>query len=113
MMDWWRGLINLRLSPAGAVFRQPGAVPEGYYRFLTPDDERALGYVVDDRVLVLVNSGDAEATFDLGTASGAGWRLVAESDRETSRIDPAGVEGTAPAGSETLGPQSVRIWVRR
>lgn len=112
MFDWWQGLIALRASETGSVFRQAEAVPDGYYRFFEPEDARALGYVVDDRVLVLVNGGDGEVTFALD-GLGSGWRLVAASDRDGSRIAPNGLDGAAPTASERLGAQSVRIWTRR
>ncbi|MFN3597798.1 MAG: alpha-amylase family glycosyl hydrolase [Rubricoccaceae bacterium] len=117
MLAWWRGLIALRRSEAGAVFRQAEAVPEGYFRWFEPADARALGYLVGDRVLVLVNGADAPVTFE--GIPDTGWTVVAESDAETGRIDvqnglraltPGLREGAARA--ETLPARGIQIWVR-
>lgn len=87
MRDYWRGLLTLRMSEYGRVFRV-AEVSEGYYRWITPDEETLLGYVVGERVLVLANSGTDEGVFRFNLPAGA-WRQVG--DRE--RVDLAGVEG--------------------
>jgi len=112
MRDWWRGLIALRMSEHGEVFRV-AEVPAGHYRFITPDDAHLLGYVVGGRVLVLANNGAGEGVFRFDLPAGA-WRQVA--DRE--RADPlAGVGG--PWARLVGGAQEIRvpgpsflIWVR-
>src|SRR5690606_7489250 len=79
MQAWWQGLIALRRSVRGAVLRvgkEP--VPEGYVRFLTPPDERALGWMIADRILVMVNGGDAAVDMAADLPEGT-WRLFAES----------------------------------
>ena len=63
MHAFWKALIALRLSDHGAPFRIGGVVPEGHYRFIEPADPAQLGYVVDGSVLVLLNTGDAAASF--------------------------------------------------
>ncbi|HEX8298728.1 MAG TPA: alpha-amylase family glycosyl hydrolase, partial [Rubricoccaceae bacterium] len=113
MLDWWRGLIALRLSPAGAVFRT--ASPDAPVRFLRPADEHALGYVAGGEtgpaVLVLLNAGAEAVAFD-GLPSGR-WRPVARAGTTTSEIDPAGL-GRAEAlpARHTLAPGGVAVWVR-
>jgi len=87
MRDWWRGLIALRMSKAGAVFRV-AEVPEGHYRFFTPDTETLLGYVVGDRVLVLANSGREAGAIAFELPGGV-WRQASDGER----IDPDGVDG--------------------
>ena len=47
MRDWWRGLLDLRMSEYGSVFRV-ARVPDGHYRWITPDEETLLGYVVGE-----------------------------------------------------------------
>ena len=79
MEDWWRGLIALRLSRVGEVFRVGEAVPEGWVREVPSDTDASLGYVIGDRVLVLINAGEEGATFDVPLGA-TGWRLVANSD---------------------------------
>ncbi|MEM7789455.1 MAG: alpha-amylase family glycosyl hydrolase, partial [Bacteroidota bacterium] len=112
--DWWAGLIALRLSEAGEVFRLGDEVPEGHVREVPSDTEAALGYVVGDRVLTLVNAGDTEAAFRLGDLGGR-WRLVATSGEAYGRIDPDGLASTVDLDgdvTEQIGPKGVSIWVR-
>jgi pullulanase/glycogen debranching enzyme len=87
MRDYWRGLLRLRMSEFGEVFRVTAA-PAGHYRWITPDEETLLGYVVGERVLVLANSGERAGVFRFDLPDGT-WRQVG--DRE--RVDLAGVEG--------------------
>ncbi len=113
MHDWWKGLIDLRLSEAGEVFRVGEAVPAGYVRFLETASEQAIGYVVGDRVLVLINAGDGRVSFR-GGAPGS-WRLVATSDADSSEVATDGVAVSSSFDGPTeirLEPKGVQIWVR-
>ncbi len=87
MRDYWRGLLSLRGSEYGEVFRIT-EIPKGHYRWITPEEETLLGYVVGERVLVLANSGEREAVFRFDLPDRE-WRQVG--DRE--RVDLDGVEG--------------------
>ena len=87
MRDYWRGLLALRLSEYGRVFRV-AEVPDGHYRWITPDEGTLLGYVVGERVLVLANSGAHEGLFRFDLPDGA-WRQVGNRER----VDVDGVEG--------------------
>ncbi|GAB5518331.1 MAG: type I pullulanase [Rhodothermales bacterium] len=114
MHAYWRGLIELRNSRYGKVFRQGEHVPQGYYDFITPPNPAALGYVVDETVFVLVNTDQTSFTFaDLNLPEGD-WQQVADADR----IDLDGIDGlqvTTNGGSLsiTVPPTSVMIWVNR
>jgi pullulanase/glycogen debranching enzyme len=99
MRDFWRGLIALRMSEHGRVFRV-AEVPEGHYRWIQPEAGTLLGYVVGERVLVLANSGESKGVFRFDLPGGA-WRQVA--DRE--RVDLEGVGGEFArlrGGSQTI-----------
>ncbi len=114
MLDWWRGLIALRASPAGDVFRVGEEVPEGWVREVPSDSPHALGYVVGGRVMVLLNTGDVPASFQSGEVSD--WRLVASADAEGGRVDAGGdaVDALRPeATTKPVPSKGVRIWVRR
>jgi hypothetical protein len=87
MRDWWRGLIALRLSEHGEVFRL-ASVPEGHYRWITPESPTMLGYVVGERVLVLANSGAEGGIMHVELPDGE-WLQVAG----TERVDLGGVGG--------------------
>jgi pullulanase len=111
MRAWWRGLVALRRSEPGRVFRV-AEVPAGHYRWITPPAATLLGYVVGERVLVLANSGSGEGTFGFELPDGS-WSQVA--DRE--RVDPGGVAGAyarlGGGGHEVRGPAgSFLVWVR-
>ncbi len=113
MRDYWRGLIALRLSVYGEVFRV-AEVPEGHYRWITPENGTLLGYVVGERVLVLANSGMENGTFHVDLPDGV-WRQVG--DRE--RVDHvAGVETDTvrlEGGQHDIAVQggSFLIWIRQ
>ena len=110
MLDWWRGLIALRLSDAGRVLRVGEAVPAGWVTEVAGGGDKSLGYVVGDRVLVLVNPGGTGVTFDL---PGDGWRLVAASDESHGSVDvAAGVPYETHESFGEVPAKGVRIWVR-
>jgi len=112
MRDYWRGLLALRMSEYGRVFRVVD-VPDGHFHWITPHERRLLGYVVGGEVLVLANSGPQEGTFAF-ELPGPSWRQVGSRDR----VDPvAGVGGKLARLS--AGPQEIvvaggsfLIWVR-
>lgn len=111
MRDWWRGLLALRMSDHGRVFRIAD-VPEGHYRWIAPPEETLLGYVVGERVLVLANSGVNDGLFGFDLPDGE-WLQVAG----TESIDLAGVESEyalLPGGTHDLRVRggSFLVWVR-
>jgi pullulanase/glycogen debranching enzyme len=112
MRDWWRGLLTLRSSEHGEVFRIAN-VPERHYRWITPDEDTLLGYVVGERVLVLANSGSDDGMFHLDLPDGA-WLQVAG----TVGVNLDGVESeyaALPGGPHDLRVPagSFLVWVRQ
>ncbi len=101
MRDFWRGLLALRASEHGTVFRV-AMVPEDHYRWITPDEETLLGYVVGERVLVLANSGGREGVLRFELPEGD-WRQVCDGER----VDLDGVDGAA--ARLTGGPQQLEV----
>ncbi|MCL7937267.1 MAG: alpha-amylase family glycosyl hydrolase [marine benthic group bacterium] len=111
MRDWWRGLISLRLSEHGSVFRVE-EVPAGHYRWITPEEARLLGYVVGERVLVLANSGSEPGEFEVELSEGE-WRQV--SDGERVDVEGSGAPGSSLAGGThriSVPGGMFLIWVR-
>jgi hypothetical protein len=111
MRDWWKGLIHLRMSEHGSVFRVAD-VPEGHYRWITPANGHLLGYVVGGRVLVLANNGGQSETLHFDLPSGR-WRQVADGER----ISLDGVDGAyarlGGGGHHVPVPaRSFLVWVR-
>ncbi|MEQ9103712.1 MAG: alpha-amylase family glycosyl hydrolase [Rhodothermales bacterium] len=112
MLAYWKGLVELRLSHAGSVFRMGGSSPdEGHYDFITPDNTQLLGYRVGDEVFVLMNTSFEDAEFhDLPPFDGA-WRLVADGNR----IDLTGLGEQTLSGTIPFIPvpaQTALVWVR-
>jgi pullulanase/glycogen debranching enzyme len=112
MRDWWRGLLRLRFSEYGEVFRV-AEVPDGHYRWITPEEETLLGYVVGERVLVLANCGKygGSVRFDLPDGE---WLQVAG----TESVNLAGVPSeyaVLPGGTHELWVPggAFLVWVRR
>ncbi|MEO0638875.1 MAG: pullulanase, partial [Bacteroidota bacterium] len=117
MHAFWQGMNQFRMSPYGEVFRVSEAVPEGYYQWITPEEESMLGYIVDDKVFVLLNAGQQKGTFaDLQLPQGS-WKLIAT----TKEIDHVnGVKGAKSLrnvmGGEEISVEmeatSLMIWVK-
>ncbi len=112
MLDYWRGLIAFRMSEKGARFRKREAVPADYFRFITPENPQTLGYLIDEQVLVLVNTSSDAATFsDIMLPAGT-WKHVADADR----VDHVEGVGAALVGGKnhtlSIPPQSLFIWAR-
>jgi pullulanase/glycogen debranching enzyme len=113
MMAWWQGLIAFRMSELGAPLRVGGKVPEGYVQPILPRNQALLGYVVDGRILVLSNVGNARGEFANLPLSAGQWRMIADGRRVdmTSAFEGpfAKLEGRARV---LVPPQTMMIWVR-
>jgi pullulanase len=105
LRDFWRGLIALRMSEAGSVFRVAD-VPDGHYRFITPEEPTLLGYIVGGRVLVLANSGSAAGVFRFELPGGA-WRQVSDGER----IDLGGLGHALSGGIQEIRVAAGGFWV--
>ncbi len=95
-MAYYRDLIHLRQSPEGAAFRMRERAPPGYYQWIEPRDEQALGYIVNaDRrhpgnaFVVLLNAGPAPIQFSVPLPEGR-WRMIGNG----RTINPAGITGS-------------------
>jgi len=116
MHAFWKGMNDFRNSKYGEVFRVSNAVPEGYYQWITPEEESLLGYIVDEKVLVLLNAGQEEGDFESIALPKGNWKLIAN----TESIDLEGVkdskklqnlkDGKMPA--ITMDPTSLMIWIK-
>ncbi len=115
MYAFWRGFNNFRLSEYGAVFRVAEAVPEGYYNWITPEDKSLLGYIVDEKVFVLLNAGREKYNFKDITLPEGNWKLIGN-NRAIDHVDGVKdkkqyIEGGKPM-KILMEPVSLRIWVR-
>ncbi len=117
MHAFWKGMNAFRLSEYGNVFRVAEAVPEGYYQWITPEKESMLGYVVNERVFVLLNAGNEAATFDKVTLPAGTWKLIANNqsiDHVRGVKDQKSLQKLkgGESLSLTLPAEGLRIWVR-
>lgn len=114
MHAYWRGLIHFRRSPLGQPFRIGGIVPAtGYYRWIAPDNAHLLGYVVDRKILVLVNTDAVAHTFEAVALPAGTWRMIANGDAVDHENGVDGPTLTAgPAQDLTVPAQTALVWVR-
>ncbi len=117
MHAFWKGMNAFRSSEYGEVFRVSEAVHEGYYQWILPENESMLGYVVDNKVFVLLNAGNKKAEFiDIDLPEGR-WKLIAnnqEVNHEEGVHDRKNVHHLR--GGQTcdvlMESESLRIWVK-
>ena len=118
MYTFWRGLVAFRKSEMGKVFRIKEKPVAGYYHWIEPENKKMLGYMVDDRILVIMNTDTVQGEFKkIKLPSGCDWQLIATIDRiEPVKGIPGKKESVLKAGREydfLLEPACLRIWVRK
>ena len=108
-LDYYKGLIHLRQSPDGAAFRVTSRPPQDYYKWITPPDPQALGYIVNvpkihegAGFMVLLNANGTETSFDIEFPAGR-WKMIGDGER----LNPDGL----PDAQLIEGPQSATIRV--
>lgn len=89
MYEFWQGMNKFRLSKYGKVFRQAETVADNYYQFITPEKESMLGYLVDNKVMVLINAGRDKAEFENVRFPKGEWQLIAN----TNQVNINGIKG--------------------
>lgn len=116
MYRFWKGMNAFRLSEYGKVFRVAEAVEENYYEWIAPEEESLLGYIVDQKVFVLLNAGTANGEFkDISLPEGK-WKLVA-TNTKVDHINGIkkdlykNLKG-GKAVNVSMAPESLRIWVK-
>ena len=113
MRDHWRGLIGLRLSEAGSVFRvaHPAA---NHIHWFTPQNTATLGYVVGGSVAVAANVGHEASEFTLTLPPGE-WTLVSNGVRVDHENGVSGEYPLLDGGDHEIAVPARRmlIWVRK
>lgn len=115
MLAYWKGLIAFRNSEVGRVFRIGDMPPEDYYQWILPENEHLLGYVVGERVLVLVNTDEAAHTFAAVPLPEGTWRLIADAEGVDHKNSVSGSDATLAGGVDatlSVPATSLKIWVR-
>jgi len=115
MNAYWKGLIALRASEAGAVFRVGGSVPEGHYQWFLPESDQLLGYVAGGKVLVLMNTSWEDATFDATDLPDGKWVQISDGSRFAEDGCECGgtidKKATDRGAQVTVPARSAPIWV--
>ncbi|HUF10767.1 MAG TPA: hypothetical protein VMO47_15715, partial [Rhodothermales bacterium] len=114
MVAYWRGLIRFRLSEAGKPFRVGIAQPRGYYRWIEPEDKGLLGYVVNDSILILINTTGDRHVFKKVKLAGGNWRLIGNGFEVDHENGVSGEQERLKPGVHDLAvpAESALIWVR-
>ena len=109
---YYAGLAKLRMSPEGAAFRVERRPPEGYYRWILPEEsERMLGYFVNVPAihagrgfLVLLNSDETARTFTVELPGDTRWRQIADGTTVNPRgLRPRNAPPTAGPATHAAG----------
>ncbi len=115
MQKFWKGLNEFRRSSYGEVFRVDAA-SEDYYDFILPENQGQLGYVVDDKVLVLLNPSRVQGYFDTPILEEGRWQLIGTKQGISLRgMKHARLPQRLYGGqgySINLNPGGIAIWVR-
>lgn len=111
MLAFWKGLAQLRNSAWGTAFRQDKKLTAHHYQFFEPENESLLGYLVEDKVVVLLNVGDKSDSFANLQIPKGKWRLVGTSQA----VNLKGVRGPALDSNTKelkVPAKGLMIWVR-
>ncbi len=116
MYKFWRGLIHLRNSDIGKIFRISNRPRPGYFRWIEPVNERLLGYIVNEQMLILINSDTTTGVFPDLTLPPGGWKLIGNIEQVDHISGIAeDVDAVLEGNSNfdiSLEAESIKIWYR-
>ena len=117
MYQFWRGLIQLRLSKMGEVFRIAEKPEQDYYIWIEPENTNLLGYLVDNKICVLVNADTVSGVFNsISLPAGTSWKMIADIDNvDMINCIKNHKFSNITGGQEysiTLDQASLFIWIR-
>lgn len=112
MYAFWQGLNKFRLSDYGKPLRVGERMPDDYVKFITPEVQSLLGYIIGEKILVLINVDTKQGSFNFELPQG-NWKLIGNIEK----VDINGVrdKNAKLKGGEhtlTLEGTSFKIWVR-
>ncbi len=118
MYAYWRGLINLRKSNIGKVFRIAEKTPDQYYKWFEPENLKLLGYLVADKIFITINTDTVSGSFDnVVLPGGTQWRLIANIDEVSFEYGIADDSDKTLEGGKsyklTLPAESLKIWITK
>lgn len=97
-LDYYAGLIQLRMSAEGAAFRVAQRPPRNYFRWILPDNPKLMGYMVNvpklhagNGFVVLYNADNRDRRMAVELSGSSAWKMIGNG-REINR------KGLAPRG---------------
>jgi pullulanase len=97
-LEYYTGLVQLRMSDEGAAFRVAQRPPKSYYRWILPDNSKLMGYIVNVPHLhagrgfaVLLNADETTQQMDVELRGKTAWKMIGNG----RKIDR---DGLAPIG---------------
>lgn len=118
MYAYWKGLIHFRLSNIGKVFRIAETPPEYYFKWFEPLNTRLLGYMVSERILVLINTDTMSGIFEkVKLPDNSKWHLIADIN-EINLEDGIGDDPDLILHGNnlydlTIPAESLKIWIKK
>lgn len=114
MQAYWRGLIKFRLSPYGAIFRLAQHPHYTYFTWIAPEDEKALGYIMDEKVMVILNSAEYDFIFHVNNLPAGSWRLIGNNDSFDHVHGVSGEYSKLQGGNHSLNlpAEAIRVWLK-
>ena len=102
MLAYWKGMIALRKSTSGAVFKTDDPARD-YYRFYLPEERGVLGYRIADQYHVFVNTTSGSHNIDPPWVSDLSVDGVAQLyDPKEARFKPVSEVGHIPAKTSLI-----------
>ena len=119
MVDYWKGLMDIRkryLFPLPAFQSentQPFQLPANAFTFIEPKDENVLGYFIDGKVFVMLNTGKKMHELTIEFPKGK-WNLVGNENQIA--LDPKFAQYhkniTGGQRKYIVEPYSINIWIK-
>jgi len=118
MYEYWRGLVSLRKSETGKVFRLAEKTPDHYYKWFDPKNTKLLGYLVADKILVVMNTDTTgDSINNVVLPEGSQWHLIANIDevnlKQGIAWDPDRILDGGKSYNLALPAVSLKIWIRK
>jgi pullulanase/glycogen debranching enzyme len=114
MHAYWRGLIKYRLSEAGQIFRLATHPHYSYFKWIAPEDEKALGYIMNEELMVILNSAEYDFTFHVNGLPKGKWKLIGNNDSFDHINGVKGPYANLSGGNHSfnLPSEGIRVWIK-
>lgn len=116
MLEYWKGLIAFRKSDFGSFFRTPVHQDGAKYRWICPEDEKALGYILDEKIFVLINTAEYDFTFYVNELPAGKWKLIGNNEAfdHLNGVEGEAEQQTLYGGNLAirLPEEGIRVWVK-